>query len=170
MRQLMPLMREFGELARKRVGVGITPLAYQRYLDLKGRIGERFAGAGSLGPSGGARRSDSSSRTRLLVYYRNRAELVSSIIDNIKPAGLLVSTPFAAEVGTRFMLKLWLEQEKEAAEIPASVVTSISQGSHTLSTTSMGMSLKIEKLNSKQSAGLSKIFAHELDRQLGWLD
>ena len=29
-RELMPLMREFGDLARKRVGVGVTPLEYQR--------------------------------------------------------------------------------------------------------------------------------------------
>jgi hypothetical protein len=169
-RQLMPLMREFGDLARRRVGVGVTPLEYQRYLDLKGQIGQNFAGKGALGVIGRNRRGDSSSPTRLLACYRNRAELLSSIVDGIKPAGLLVMTPFAAEVGTRFLLKLSLEQEEEIAEVPATVVTSISQGSFTLSTTDMGMSLKIDKMNPRQSASLSKIFARELDQKLGWVD
>jgi hypothetical protein len=40
-RKLMPLMREFGDLARKRVGV--TPLEYQRYRDLKSQIGRRIS-------------------------------------------------------------------------------------------------------------------------------
>ena len=41
--QLMPLMREFGGLERKRLGAGVTPLEYQRWLDLKGQIGKNFA-------------------------------------------------------------------------------------------------------------------------------
>jgi len=169
-RQLMPLMREFGELARRRVGVGVTPLEFQRYLDLKGRIGQRFSSRGALGLGGASKRAAESSLTRLVVPFPNRAALISSVIDNIKPVGLLVTTPFAAEVGTRFLLKVSLEREGEAAEFPATVVTSISQGALTLSTTSMGMGLKIERTNPVQGAGLSKIFAHELDEKLGWLD
>ncbi len=113
-----------------------------------------------------------SNLTRLAVSYPNRAALVSCIIDNIKPAGIMVCTPFAADVGTHFLLRISLEHEKEAAEFPAVVVTSMTQGAPTLSTTSMGMgmSLKIEKMNRAQSAGLSKLFANELDRQLGWVD
>ena len=169
-RKLMPLMREFGDLARRRVGVGINPLEYQRYLDLKARIGEKFPEKAGPGVGGGSRRGERPGLTRLVVAFANRAALIASIIDNIKPAGLLVRTPFAAEVGTRFLLKLSLEHEEEVAEIPATVVTSISQGSHTLSTTSMGMSLKIEKMNATQNAGVSRVFAHELDRRLGLLD
>lgn len=169
-RQLMPLMREFGELARKRVGVGVTPLEYQRYLDLRGRIGKCFTDKGSIQSQGGKRRAGQSNLTRLAVSYPNRAALVSCIIDNIKPAGIMVCTPFAADVGTHFLLRISLEHEEEAAEFPAVVVTSMTQGAPTLSTTSMGMSLKIEKMNRAQRAGLSKLFANELDRQLGWVD
>jgi hypothetical protein len=67
-------------------------------------------------------------------------------------------------------LRISLDHEEEAAEFPAVVVTSMTQGAPTLSTTSMDMSLKIEKMNRAQSAGLSKLFANELDRQLGWVD
>ena len=166
-RLLMPLMREFGDLARRRVGVGVTPLEYQRYLDLKSRIGRRFSDKGAIRPHGGNRRAPSSSLTRLVVSYANRDALLSSIVDNINPVGLLVTTPFAAEVGTRFLIKVSLEREGEAAEFPAVVVTSITRGALTLSTSNFGMSLKIEKMNPAQSAGVSKIFDRELDKKLG---
>jgi hypothetical protein len=164
-RELMPLMREFGDLARKRVGV--TPLEYQRYLDLRIRIGRRFSDKGEILEQGGNRRAN---RPSLAVPFINRAALISSIIENIKPAGFLVNTPFAAEIGTRFLVKVSLDQEGESADFPTVVVTSITQGALTLSTTSMGMSLKIEKMNPAQSASVSKIFANELDRSLGWVD
>lgn len=99
----MPLMREFGELARKRVGVGVTPLEYQRYLDLRGRIGKCFTDKGSIQSQGRKRRVGQSNLTRLALSYPNRAALVSYIIDNIKPAGIMVCRPFAADVGTHFL-------------------------------------------------------------------
>ncbi len=169
-RQLMPLMREFGDLARKRVGARVTPLEFQRYLDLKNRIGRRFADRGEIRAEGGKRRTNEASRTRLVVPFFNRAALLSSIVENINPAGFLVNTPFAGEVGTRFLVRLSLEHESESAEFPAVGVTSITQGALTVSTSCMGMGLKIEKMNPVQSAGLSKIFANELDRSLGWAD
>lgn len=42
-------------------------------------------------------------------------------------------------------MRVSLVQEGETADIPASVVTSITQGAHTLSAMSMGMSVKILK-------------------------
>lgn len=169
-RHLMPLMREFGSLARRRVGSGVTPLEYQRYLDLKRQIGLKFSKPRATGISAKNGRGSRSGRTRLVVSYQTRAALIASIIENIPPAGLLVSTPFAAEVGTRFLLRVCLDEEDESAEFPAIAVTSMTQGAHTLSTTAMGMGLKIEKTNVAQSAGLSKFFDHALDEKLGWAD
>ena len=56
--------------------------------------------------------------TRLVVPYINGVALISSIIENIKPAGFLVNTPFAAEIGTRFLVKVSLDQEGESADLP----------------------------------------------------
>ncbi len=111
-------MREFGDLARKRVGVGVTPLQYQRYLDLRSRMGRRFSDKGEIREQGGNRRAKPPSVTRLVVPYINRAALISSIIENIKPAGFLVNTPFAAEIGTCFLVKVSLDQEGESADFP----------------------------------------------------
>ncbi len=132
------------------------------------RSSRNGAGSGSWG--GETEKETKSSLTRLVVSYPSRLALIDSIIENIQPAGILVSTPFAAVVGTRFLLRISLEHEGESAEFPAIVVTSIAHGFHTLATTDMGMSLKIERTNEAQSAGLSKIFAHELDVKLGWAD
>ncbi len=41
-RQWMPRRCEFGSLVRKRVGLGVAPLEYRRYLDLKRQIGLKF--------------------------------------------------------------------------------------------------------------------------------
>lgn len=165
-RQLMPLMREFGSLARKRVGSGVTPLEYQRYLDLKRQIGQKFSKTRANGMPVAAGAERKLGRTRLVVAYATRESLLESIIENIPPVGLLVPTPFAADVGTRFLLRISLDREGECAECPAVVVTSLSQEAHTLPTSGLGMGLKIEKTNAAQSAGLSKIFAHEIDRKL----
>lgn len=164
---LMPLMREFGGLERKRLGAGVTPLEYQRWLDLKGQMGQRFARsrAEGLAALGGAAARERPSR--LLVSYRTRDRLIDAIVENIRPAGFFVPTPFAAEVGTPFLLRVDLEREGECADVPATVVTSISQGAHTLSTMSMGMGLKIERPSRSQAAGISKLFAGTLDEALG---
>jgi Tfp pilus assembly protein PilZ len=114
---------------------------------------------------GGA--ADRSRPTRLLVEYKSRDHLIESIISNIQPAGFFIATPFAADVGSHFLMRVSLVQEGETADIPASVVTSITQGAHTLSAMSMGMSVKILKPTPAQGAGISKLFASMRDAPLG---
>lgn len=167
-RFLMPLMREFGSLAHNRIGLGVTPIEYQRYLNLKEQIGQIFLKTSESGITAAERREMRSGRTRLVVSYAPRKALVESVIENIQPAGLLVPTPFAAEVGTRFLLRISLDREGEFAELPVIVVTSIAPGAHTLTTTNMGMSVKMEKMSAEQGAAVSKLFAHELDLKFGW--
>ncbi len=163
----MPLMREFGGLQRKRFGEGVTPLEYQRCLDLKRQIGRKFAGEPADGHLVRERRTSKAAPTRLVVSYENRDMLIDSIIDNIQPAGFFVPTPFAAAVGTRFLVRISLLFEGETADIPGVVVTSMTQGAQTLATMAMGMAVKIEKTNSTQAAGLSKIFDRTLNGRLG---
>jgi len=165
--QLMPLMREFGGLERKRLGAGVTPLEYQRWLDLKGQIGNNFAKSRADGISAMGGAADRARPTRLLIEYKSRDHLIESIISNIQPAGFFIATPFAADVGVHFLIRASLEEEGEAADIPCTVVTSITQGAHTLSTMSMGMSVKILKPTPAQGAGISKLFGSMLDTSLG---
>lgn len=165
--QLMPLMREFGGLERQRLGTGVTPLEFQRWFDLKGQIGRIFAKSRARGLSATGRADGRIRPTHLLISYKSRESLIDSIVSNIRPAGLFVPTPFAADVGTPFLLRVSLDQEGESADIPATVVTSITQGAHTISTLNMGMSVKILKPTRAQGAGISQIFDSRLDEDLG---
>ena len=165
--QLMPLMREFGGLERKRLSAGVTPLEYQRWLDLKGQIGKQFAKSREAGIQAMGGKQDGERPSRLLISYRSRDRLLEAVVSNIQPAGFFIPTPFAAEVGETFLIRISLEEEGEVADVPAVVVTSISQGAHTLSTMSMGMSVKILKPSRTQGAGISKLFASTLDAKLG---
>ena len=160
-------MREFGGLERKRLGSGVSALEFQRWLDLKGQIGQNFARSRKAGLEaiGGAPERERPSR--LLVEFRNRDQLLDAMVDNIQPAGFFVPTPFAADVGTSFLLRLSLDREGDTADVPVRVVTSITQGAHTLSTMSMGMGVKILKPTRTQGAGISKIFDGALDQRLG---
>lgn len=164
---LMPLMREFGGLERQRLGDGVTPLEYQRWLDLKSQIGRAFARSREAGLSAIGGEDANARPTRLLVAYRSREALLESLIDNIQPVGFFVPTPFAALVGTRFLVRISLEAEGETGDVPAVVVTSVAQGSLTLSTMSMGMGLKVTRPPRALVAGISKLFAGALDEPLG---
>lgn len=164
---LMPLMREYGSLERQRLGAGVTPLEFQRWLDLKGQIGKAFSPSREGGLSATGDENRRPRPTRLLVSYRSRNALLDSIIPSIRPAGFYVGTPFAAEVGTSFLVRLSLDREGESAEIPAVVVTSFTQGAHTLSTMDMGMSLKISRPTPAQVAQISQIFATNFDDEFG---
>ena len=131
--QLMLLIRKFGGLERKRPGNGATPLEFQRCFDLKGQKGQNFgksrqAGLYAMGGDGEKARP-----TGLLVEYKTRDHLIESIVSNIQPAGLFVPTPFAAEIGKAFLVRISIEQAGEAADVTSIVVTSITQGAHTLS-------------------------------------
>ena len=169
---VMPHLRQLKTLSRKSEGEGVSPFEYQRLVDLKRRIGRRLSDREGADPEAAdeSRRRRKSVLTRLLVPYENREALTASIIDNIKPAGFLVHTAFAAALGTHFMVRISLESESESAEFPAVVVTSISEGALTLSTSTMGMCLKFEKLDSDQRAAVSKLFGRKLDLKLNWVD
>ncbi len=163
MQKLLPLMREYGSLERKRIGEGVTPLEYQRWLDLRDRIGKNVEKKPSKPPEVHERRRGERRTTRLLAVYESRDELINAIITNISPAGLFLSTAFTAPVGTRLLVRVHLSRSDEDVEIPCTVVTSIGDNVHTLGSTDMGMGLKFEQLDAVQAAAISDIFEGALD-------
>jgi hypothetical protein len=161
--KLLPLMREYGGLERKRVGEGVTPLEYQRWLDLRAKIGSNVERPPSQTPEVYERRRAERRPTRLLAVYESRNALIDAIITNISPAGLFLATPFTAPVGTKLLVRVHLEKTGEDVEIPCTVVTSIGENIHTLGSTNMGMGLKFDKLDATQAAAVSEIFEGALD-------
>jgi len=163
MQKLLPLMREFGSLERKRLGEGVTPVEYQRWLDLKTQIGKNVAKRPAPASKSYERRRAERRQTRLLAAFESRDALIDAIITNISSAGLFLSTPFTAAVGTSLLIRVSLASSSEAIDIPCTVVTSIGEGAHTLASTELGMGLKFEKLTAEQAAAVSEIFEGTLD-------
>jgi len=166
MQKLLPLMREYGGLERKRLGEGVTPLEYQRWLDLKGQIGGSIEKRDAPSSDPIERRRSERRRTRMLAVFESRNALRDAMVTNISAGGLFLATPFAAEVGTSLIVSVRLERSGETVDIPCTVVTSIGQGAHTLATIEMGMGLKFDRLSEAQAAVVSEIFEGALDDKL----
>ena len=107
------LLREFAQLNGRRKGSGITPLEFQRWLDLRSKLEKAFPGRPP--PDGG--------RTRVLVEFESRVALSQSIMANVRPIGLFVPTPFAAEPGTKFELRVQIVETSETYDSPVVVVS-----------------------------------------------
>jgi hypothetical protein len=165
--KLIPLLREFGNLERQRVGAGVTPLEYQRWLDLKTQMGRNFATGGSGSCARRSLRGAGDRPTRLRIAFKSRQALLDAIVENILPAGIFVPTPFAAATNTRFVACLELEDEQAKAEAPCRVVTSFVEDAHTLPSVEMGMGLKLERPIPAQAEGLSRLFDGLFDEALG---
>ncbi|MDC1295167.1 hypothetical protein N8077_02380 [Myxococcota bacterium] len=85
----------------------MTALEFQRCFDLKGRkgqIGQNFAKSRQAGLSAMGGEGEKARPTGPLVEYKTRDHLIESIVSNIQPAGLFVSTPFAAKIAKSFLV------------------------------------------------------------------
>jgi hypothetical protein len=90
MDRLLPLVREFGALEKRRGTDGVTPVEYERYLELR-QILARHVREPST-PAGAERRKTMRDPTRLLIEYRTADQLREAIINNVSQGGLFIST------------------------------------------------------------------------------
>ena len=128
MRANHDLLREYAQLDRRRKDDGITQLEFQRWLDLRERLERAFPGKSALGIGG---------NTRICVEFASPVALTKAVMMNLRPVGLFVLTPFALEEGTRFELRVTVEETREVFDSPV-VVVSQNVGPE-FSTTALGM-------------------------------
>jgi uncharacterized protein (TIGR02266 family) len=154
MAQLLPLLREFGQLDKARSREGLTPLQYQRWLDLKRTLAKHVEPG--AGPEGIERRNHLRLPMRLLVEYRSRDSLRSAMITNLSRGGVFINTAFAPEIGARFTLCLRIDETQEAVDVPCEVVShNVGDG---FSTQTLGMGLKFGRLDAAQQATVDDLF------------
>ena len=125
------LLREFVALNRKRSGAGITPLEFQRWLDLSQQLRRKFPDHPPLGERGA---------TRICVEFASRVALKDGVMLNGRPIGTFVATPFAPEKGTKFELRVLVVETGEEFESQVEVV-SMNVGPE-FSTQYLGMGLR----------------------------
>jgi len=166
MSRLLPLVREYGVLERKRLGDGLTRLEYQRWLDLHQQLDRHFpksAEQEALASGQAERRAHPRIPTRLLVHYRSPGELRQAIIRNVSRGGLFIETAFAPPVGTRLQVRLRVDDGGEEVEVPCEVVSvNISAD---LGARRPGMGVKFDHLSPSQQAAVDRLFALALEEK-----
>ncbi|MEM7409088.1 MAG: hypothetical protein AAF430_02500 [Myxococcota bacterium] len=109
------LLREYAVLNRRRKGDdGVTPLEYQRWSDLRGKLEKTFPGRSAPGSEG---------RSRIRVEFECRDALADAAMFNVRPVGLFIATPFALESGIEFELLAVVEDTGERFETRCKVVS-----------------------------------------------
>lgn len=161
MMRLLPLLREYGTLERKRVREGVTPLEYQRWRDLEQKLsGQIFQDAGDYATE---QRKHLRVPTRMLVAYRTHDDLKEAIVSSVSKGGLFIGTPFPPEIGATFVLILKVDATGESVEVPCEVVSTNIDGA--LSSRQLGMGVKFIGLGSDQKRAVESMFAAALGHE-----
>ena len=148
----LPLFREYAELERKRSSSGVTPLEYQRWLDLEQRLGAKFSGARDRESQAGRQRE-----TRLCVEFRTPEQFREAYMNELTRGGVFVCTPFAPEIGTEVVLCVRIHTTQQTFRLPSVVATNnVSDG---FSTDLLGMGVHFKKLEPETRLALDDLFS-----------
>ncbi len=141
--KVQDLFREYALLDRKRTSEGVTPLEYQRWLDLKQRLGRSFSDGS---PRGTRERRDSVRvPTRMKVAFGTREKLAEALMKNVSRGGLFINTPFAPDIGTLLELRIRVEATREEFKIPVEVVSNNRGADY--STAFLGMGVRFRNVD-----------------------
>jgi hypothetical protein len=142
------LLREYAALDRARREAGVTPLEYQRWLALAQQLDRLFPGRPIWKNPGSV---------RLRVEFADRGRLRDCVMREMRPVGVFVFTPFAADIGTRFELSVVVEETGESGSGAVRVAsTHVGPG---FSTNALGMGLRLREPESPLRALLDSLFA-----------
>lgn len=155
--RLLPLVREYGRLEKKRTEQSVTPAEYQRWSELRATLEKSFPQGQR--PPGGERRQNLRLPTRMLVEFETQGALQSALIRNISRGGLFIATPSIVPVGTAITLVIRVGAGGETIELPAEVASSGVKGDQG----QMGMGCKFTQLNAEQQQVVEEMFATALD-------
>jgi Tfp pilus assembly protein PilZ len=156
--KLLPLVREYGILERKRTGNGVTPDEFIRWSQLRARLEDKFPQGDT--PPGAERRETLRLPTRMLVEFRGEGDLQAALIRNISRGGLFISTPVNPAIGTELKLLMSIG-DVEKIELPVIVASSgvLGPGGAT------GLGCKFGRLDAAQQAIVDEMFATALDAE-----
>lgn len=154
--RLQKLLREYAALDRRRGDEGLTPVEYHRWRDLKGRLSDHFSDV----PSHGDRRESVRVPTRIRVEFKTEGRVRDAVIRNLSRGGIFIETPFALEVGTKFVLRIHIRSSDKTLDVPARVVSeNVGDG---FSTQVLGMGVAFEPLTPEQSDQIDELLVSEV--------
>jgi len=155
--RLLPLVREYGRLERKRTQDSVTTGEFERWAELRTLLEKSFPQGQR--PPGGERRQALRLPTRMLVEYSSKGDLEGALIRNISRGGLFIATDSAVDVGTKITLLIRVGAAGETIELPAEVASTHvgNKGGQ------IGMGCKFTQLNADQQQVVDEMFATALD-------
>ena len=121
MAEIVAQFREYARLERKRTGEGLTPSELRRWTRLKRSLSLRFNP--QLSDDLADRRGSIRVPTRLSVSFSSLGELRQCLMLNLSRRGLFVASEELAPIGTRFDLRLHIEQSGTEIHVPCEVVS-----------------------------------------------
>jgi len=155
--RLLPLVREYGQLEKKRTQQSVTRGEFERWAELRETLEKAFPQGDR--PLGAERRQTLRLPTRMLVEYSTKGELASALIRNISRGGLFIATEQTVEVGTQITLLIRVGRRGETVELPAEVASTGVVDAHG----QKGMGCKFLPLNAEQQHVVDEMFATALD-------
>ena len=137
------LLREVVSLNRRRTNEGLTPLEYQRWLDVSEQLRTEFSDHPAFGGRG---------ETRIRVEFEDREALRKGAMLNVRPIGIYVNTPFAAEVGSQFELVTFVKET--GAEYLSKVEVVSNNVGPGFSTANLGMGMRFREQSCRLRSAL----------------
>lgn len=163
MSRMLPLLREFGSLDKKRSHQGVTPAEFQRWSELR-QVLEKHIPQGKP-PEGRERRQHVRVPTRMLMQFKTRDQLGEAIVTSISRGGVFINTAFPPPIGSKFTLCLRVDATRESVDVPCEVVSH--NVGNQFSTQHLGMGVKFGNLDAERREVVEALLEAALGGDLG---
>jgi uncharacterized protein (TIGR02266 family) len=121
MKDLTSQFREYARLDRLRSGAGLSPAELKRWMMLKRQLSQHFSPG--LSDEYADQRESVRVPTRLAVSFSTEGELARSLMTNLSRRGVFVRTEHLLEIGTRFELRIHVDNPPQDIAIQVEVVS-----------------------------------------------
>ena len=113
--------REYARLERLRSGAGLSPAELKRWTLLKRHLSQHFSPG--LSDECADQRESVRVPTRLAVSFSTEGELARSLMTNLSRRGVFVQSGHLLEIGTRFELRIHVDNPPQEIAVPVEVVS-----------------------------------------------
>jgi len=121
MKDLASRFREYVRLDRLRAGAGLSPAELTRWAMLKRQLSQHFSPG--LSDERADQRESVRVPTRLAVSFPTEGEFARSLMTNLSRRGVFVRTEHLLEIGTRFHLRIHVDDPPQDIAIQVEVVS-----------------------------------------------
>lgn len=121
MKDVAGRFREHVRLDRLQRSAGLSPRDLQRWKLLKRKLNQHFSPG--LTTEHADLRESVRVPTRIAVSFSSEGELARSLMTNLSRMGVFLGTPHLQEIGTRFELRIHVDDPPRDLAVPVEVVS-----------------------------------------------